>query len=143
MERTTNPVVFAAAMAGCGVGYVVRFLQFLRGGQRREKAGEAFRSVLRHGILAEVKKAGIQLSDEEIKELIDKVVRLLERVLSGDIGVDAIPSARDLLRVSGAVAGFLVPLIRSGEGLSEKKNEILKRILEENIQLRHTKMEVG
>ena len=143
MERSTNPVVFAAAMAGCGAGYVVRFLQFFRGGQRRENAGEAFRSVLRHGILAEVKKAGIQLSDEEIEELTDKVVRLLERVLSGEIGVDAVPSARDLLRVSGAVAGFLVPLIRSGEDLSEKKNEILRRILEENIQLRQTKMEVG
>ncbi len=134
-----NPVAGAAALAGRGTGYAVRFLRLVRFGGKGEKAPEVLEDILRNAILAEVKRTGIQLAGEEIKGLVERVIELLEKVFNGEISIDAIPSVSDTLGAGGVLSGFLAPLIRGGSDFSEKKREMLEGILEENILLRQAK----
>ncbi len=134
-----HPVLTSASLAGRGTGYAVRAARLLRFPWFRKQHTQAilaFEETLRRAILAEVQRTGLQFSDAEIEELVEKVLTLLERVFSGELGVGAIPSAADLLRAGSVFAEYLAPLIRGDEDLSESKKEMLRRILEENIQLR-------
>lgn len=136
-----HPVTGTATLAGWGAGHTVRFLGIRRllrllPSRRGPQAPGAFADILRQAILTEVQKAGIQLSDQEIDELVAKVTKLLEEVLSGKLSIDAIPSVAELLRSGGVLGAYLVPLIRGDQGLSDSKKEMLKRIFEENVRLR-------
>ena len=134
-----NPVRECAVLAGRGTGYALSFLRLFGFGRKRWKTPAGFREILRNAVLMEVKRTGIQLTDEQVEELIARPIELLEKLFSGDISVDVIPSVSDLLRDRRALSGFLVPLTRKGGDLSEKKKEMLKGILRKNILLQHAK----
>jgi len=134
-----NPVRDGAMLAGRGTGYALSFLRLFRLGRKRWKTPAGFRDIFRNAVLMEVKRTGIQLTDKEVEELIARLIELLKKVFSGDISVDVIPSVSDLLRDRRALSGFLVPLTRKGGDLSEKKKEMLKGILRNNILLQHAK----
>ena len=134
-----RPITRAATLAGQGVGYTVRLfrgMRFPRIGWKSGRSRERFGYILRKAILAEVQRSGILLSDREIDTLVEKVIALLEKVLSGQLGIEAIPSVSELLTHGSRLSGFLVPLILGDKELSEKKKEILRRIFEDNVQLR-------
>jgi len=134
-----NPVRDGAVLAGRGSGYALRFLRLFRFGSKTEKTSAGFRDILRNAVLVDANKTGVQLADGQIEDLIARLSELLEKVFSGAISVDAIPSVSDLLRDRRALSGFLVPLTKNGGDLSEKKKEMLKGIVRENVLLQHVR----
>ena len=134
-----NAVGSVAALAGRSTGYAVKFLRLFGFGRKEEKAPAVFRDILANAIQAEVKRAGVQLTDGEIEELVRKIIELLEKLFRGEISIDAIFSAPDLLGTGEFLRDFLAPLVNNGASLSEKKRGLLMEILEENILLQQAK----
>lgn len=135
----------AATLVGRGAAHTVRFFRHFRVLPiRRARPGEpkALRVSLKNAVLTEIQRCGVKLSAEETDALVEKVADLLDMVFSGELCVDKIPSAVALLRSEDVLADFLRPLNEIGGELSEGKKEILKGILEENIQLRQVIREV-
>ncbi|HIJ73740.1 MAG TPA: hypothetical protein HPP83_06530 [Candidatus Hydrogenedentes bacterium] len=142
--KNMDPICWTAELIGRGTGHTVRCLKRIglpRIVWRRPRRADSLEDVLRRAILAETARTGIALSGEEIRELIGKIVELLRNVFSGEIGVGAIPSVAELVRSGSVFSDFLVPMIRESGGLSESKREMLRRILEDNLQLRQASLE--
>lgn len=135
-----------ATLAGKGTGHVVQAFRAARGSiknifrrmpfpQLFSRAPRSFEAVLRQAILTESQRSGRNLSEKEIDELVTKILTLLEKVLSGELGVDAIPWAMEMLRSKDALADFVTPLFKTAGPLSEARVEMLKQILAENVRL--------
>ena len=140
-----------ARLAGKGTGYVVWSFRAATGSAKRllvrvpvprvsfprlfQRAPQSFEATLRQAIVAEAKRTGRSLSEKEIDSLVTKIFTLLEKVFSGELGVEAIPVATQLLRSSNALTDFLTPLLQSAGPISEARLEMLKQILIQNIQL--------
>lgn len=133
-----------AKRAGMGAGYVVQVFRFTRKAllgripfpHLFHRAPRSFEDVLRKAIVAEAQRTGLNLTSKEVDDLVIKVFTLLEKVFSGELGIDAIPWAGELLRSESALLKFVTPLFRTDKSASVDKMEIMKRILEDNIQLR-------
>jgi len=144
--RMPQPIAATALLAGRAAGRTVRLWRRLCSWRRagsQALAGRSLRDIVDSAIRAEAAKASVVLTEDELQELVDKIVRLLDTVLSGAIGVDEIPSALELLNSGTTLSDFLGSLVRGERCISESKKEMLRRILEENILLRQAMKEVS
>ena len=150
-ETIMNSPTGVARLAGKGTGYVVWAFRATSGSAKSlllrvpfprvsfprlfQRAPQSFEAVLRKAILAEAQRTGRSLSEKEIDELATKIFTLLEKVFSGELGIDAIPLATELLYSKNALTEFVMPLLKTAGSFSEARLEMLKQILVENIEL--------
>ena len=135
-----------ATLVGKGVGNVVRASRTASGSVKSvflrvpfsrpvQQAPQSLETALRKAILTESQRTGRSLSEKEIDELATKIFTLLEKVFSGELGIDAIPLATELLYSKNALTEFVMPLLKTAGSFSEARLEMLKQILVENIEL--------
>ena len=151
MTRVCSPAR-VAKLAGSGTGHVVRTFRTTQGTVSTvlrlvpsprlfKPAPHSFKAVLRQAILKETQRAGRSLSEKEVDDLVSKISTLLEKVFNGELGIDAIPCATELLGSKDALTAVVMPLLKSAGPFSESRLEMLKQILVENIQLQNETIE--
>lgn len=133
-----------ARVSGAGTGRVVRvsreaagWLRSAVGFSRDElpKRAPSLEEAIRRSLLAEIADGQTALSSGDVEPLVAKIAALLRKVLAGDLSLDAIPPLTSLLRPSRLSTAQ--PLQRTEpSGNTAEKQDILRRILQENLELR-------
>ena len=103
---------------------------------KRKDPMTALREHLGKNIQMQADRMGVLLSDKEVEELTAKIIELLQKVLVGDIEIDALHSLGDQPKMRGIPREYLISQLLKGVEISEEKSGILRQILNENLKLR-------